>query len=106
MKQLTAILLALMLAGCQTGPNLIREKPVLVAIPQELYKCPLVTKWPNPQTLTDVQVAKLLVLLQRHNLTCHSSMEAIKKFQDEAQKIIDRDLPGTKNRITRFLPGK
>lgn len=82
-----AIVLAL-LAGCTTvRAPVVVPKTVLIEIPQDLMKCPGV-KVPDPSTLTDKQVASLILALDAANGECRASMEAIKKFQERVKREI------------------
>lgn len=87
-RVLVILLLAGLLAGCETtgtGP-LIQDKYTVVTPPDELYTCPQITKLPDPTTLTDLAVAKLIVRLDENNKTCGASMKALKKFYQTAQR--------------------
>lgn len=87
MKKLFIIPL-LMLTACQTAePQLVRTKIEVVTPDAAMYNCPVVTRYPDPEKLTDVQVAKLLVQLDRNNRTCKNSVDAIQKFLAEAKKV-------------------
>lgn len=79
----------LFLAGCGSDIKLIAPEYKIVKAPDELYDCPVEKKFPKPDTLTERQVGVLLLKLQRNNLACKNSIEAVKKFYDEAEKTID-----------------
>jgi hypothetical protein len=53
-----------------------------------MYNCPIVRTYPEVKTLTDSQVAKLLLQLRNNNLTCKNSLEAIRQFLAEAQRTV------------------
>ena len=60
MKAVVASIVALSLAGCVSAPQFItKEKLTVIEPDHSLYSCPSAGKFPNPDTLTDVQVAKL-----------------------------------------------
>lgn len=91
MKKLLIIPVALFLAGCQsTQPNLIQNQIVVVKPDPSFYNCPVVSRLPNKDSLTDLQVAKLLVQLYKHNKSCKNSLDYIQKFLDEAEEQYKR----------------
>lgn len=92
MKWIPIGLLALALGGCAAG---VPQKEVvtltknqLVKVPDDLYNCPVVKTFPASATLTDLQVAKLLVQLQRNNVTCKNSLVAVKEYLAKAAATI------------------
>lgn len=92
-KMLAIALACCTLGGCLTlqepQPQIIvQTKYKVVQIPDELYRCPQIKDWPNPSTLTDQQVGKLLVQLQSNNLNCAASLAAIKAYMKTANRII------------------
>ncbi len=89
MKWLGVIPLLLLLAACQhTQVALIAPEYKIVKAPDDLYKCPTVTKFPKDETLTDQEVGSLILKLQNNNVTCKRSLESIKQFYDDAEKTI------------------
>ena len=84
MKKLLIIAAALTLAGCQTEQVVTKTELQVVVPDRSLFVCPS-TKYPNPDTLTDVEVAKLLVILQRNNADCRRNMNAIRTYLEEAK---------------------
>jgi uncharacterized coiled-coil DUF342 family protein len=54
-----------------------------------MFYCQNVRRFPNPDTLTDAQVAKLLVELHSKNTECQKNMNSIYKTLDEARKKAD-----------------
>lgn len=90
-----AALLVLCLCGmgvaCQTtkAPPIQVQKLVATKIPPELLKCPGVD-WPKSETLTDKQVAKLLVQLNSAYKTCKISIESIKKWEVEVARELSQ----------------
>lgn len=87
MKYITVLLLSLFLIGCSDPvPQVIVKQTHTVIIPDtELFKCPIVTLFPKTETLTDIQVARLLTQVYNNNLVCKNSMEAIKRFLEKAK---------------------
>lgn len=90
MKKLFIIPLLLLLSGCaSTQPYLVKERLVVVDIPENLYAgCPLVKDFPNWKTLTDPDVADTIIRLYENNVKCYNAVQAIKKFQTSAKKRI------------------
>ena len=84
MKKLLIVAAALMLAGCQTEQVVTKTELQVVVPDRSMFVCPS-TKYPNPDTLTDVEVAKLLVILQRNNADCRRNMIAIRTYLEEAK---------------------
>lgn len=89
MKLLVAIAATLTLAGCAKAPppQLITKTEIQVYVPQKsLFYCQNVRRFPNPETLTDAQVAKLLVELHSKNTECQKNMNAVYKTLEGARK--------------------
>lgn len=61
---------------------------VQISVPESLFRCPQIRTIPEIETLTDVQVAKLIASLYKSNQTCDESMRAIKNYVAEANKRI------------------
>jgi hypothetical protein len=82
-KILGAIGIVISLAGCATtGPTTIVNNNVYVAIspPDTLYNCPQLAKFPNPKTLTNLQLANLITELVKDNRICGLSEKSIKDY--------------------------
>lgn len=94
MKKVIGIsLLTIVLAACSpSDPQLIQTQYKLVKPANAMYQCPVVTQFPDPKTLTDIQVARLLLTLYQNNMTCKNSIDAIKRFLDDAEKRIETGL--------------
>jgi uncharacterized lipoprotein YajG len=89
MKKIILLLSLLFLAGCNSQEQIVTSYKYMVVHPGEaMYYCPVLKGFPNWKTLTDSQVAKLIVQLQKNNLTCKSSIESIKTFLEDADKTI------------------
>lgn len=81
MKKIILLVVAMLLVGCNDQSQVLTSYKYMVAHPSEaMYYCPVVKQFPNWKTLTDSQVAKLIVQLQKNNLTCKSSIESIRRF--------------------------
>ena len=93
MKKLMYIIPAILLAGCATTPEqvLVRTEQVVIIPNESLFNCSSVHKFPKPETLTDAQVAELLVALHRNNTNCQRNINAIKKSLEEAKKTAEQN---------------
>jgi hypothetical protein len=59
-------------------------------MPQEsMFNCPTLASFPEPRTLTDVQVARLIVQLYQNNTTCRNSMTTLRQFLENAKKAAE-----------------
>lgn len=77
----------ILLTSCNDQAQVITSYKYMVVHPAEaMYECPVVKEFPNWKTLTDSQVAKLVVKLHQNNLTCKSSIESIRAFLDKEEK--------------------
>ena len=91
MKKIILLLAVVLLASCNDQTQVVTTYRHMVVHPDEaMYYCPVVKQFPNWKTLTDSQVAKLVVQLHKNNLTCKSSIESIRKFLTDADKIVKR----------------
>lgn len=89
MKRLL-LLLPLLLTGCsQTAVQLLAPEYKIVKAPDDLYNCPIETKFPNPDTLTNKQAGNLLLKVQTNNSICKNNMNALKQFYDDAEKTVN-----------------
>ena len=82
------VLLAFLLAGCNETQIISSYKYMVVHPDEAMYNCPVLKSWPKWQTLKDSEVAKIVIQLQKNNLTCKSSLDSIKQFLDEAETKI------------------
>ena len=86
-----ALLSALMLAGCGTTPiKLIQPEYKIVTPPENLYDCPVETQFPTTKKLTNEQVGKLILKLQKNNLSCKNSLDNIHTFMDQAKETVEK----------------
>lgn len=91
MKKIILLLAVVLLASCNDQTQVVTSYRHMVVHPDEaMYYCPVVKEFPNWKTLTDSQVAKLVVQLHKNNLTCKSSIESIRKFLNDADKVVKR----------------
>lgn len=91
MKKLLAIIPILMfLTACDPDQLAqVQYQYQVVLAPNSLYNCPVVTRWPKIETLTDLQVANLIVKLAQDNHICASSLASIKKYYADASARIE-----------------
>jgi uncharacterized protein YcfL len=92
MKLLLISFIALALTGCASKPPQILTKTEMqVVMPERtMFYCQNVRRFPNSETLTDAQVAKLLVELHLKNTECQKNMNAVYKFLDAAKKETEK----------------
>lgn len=91
MKRLVIILAALTLSGCASSPiKLIAPEYVVVKVPNELYNCSTVTKFPNTDNLTNEQVGQLILKLQKNNMVCKNSLDAVRQYLDDAETKVKK----------------
>lgn len=87
MKWLFALSLGLSLSACSSIPQMItKEKLTVVEPDRSLYSCPSVSRYPNPDTLTDAEVGRLLLSMERINSECRRNMKAIQTFIEQAKQ--------------------
>jgi hypothetical protein len=80
------LLLPLFLAACGGNPFVVRTTHQVVVPEESMFSCPTIEQLPESKTLTDIQVARLLVTLYQNNTQCKNSLLAIQKFLEEAKK--------------------
>jgi hypothetical protein len=93
MRLLIASIALIGLAGCAKAPppQFITKTELQVIVPDKtMFYCQNVRRFPNPDTLTDVQVAKLLVELHSKNTECQKNMNAVYKVLSEAKKETEK----------------
>ena len=89
MKYILLVSSLFLLTGCtQSAVTLLAPEYKVIKAPEALYNCPVETKFPKADKLTDQQVGALLLKLQNNNMTCKQSMEAIRQFYDDAEKTL------------------
>lgn len=94
MRTLIAVAAALTLTGCASAPppQIITKTELQVYVPERtMFYCQNVRRFPNPETLTDAQVAKLLVELHGKNTECQKNMNALYSTLEEAKKKADEN---------------
>jgi uncharacterized lipoprotein YajG len=93
MKKLMFIIPAILLAGCATAPEqvIVRTEQIVIIPNDSLFNCSSVRRFPNPENLTDTQVAELLIALHRNNTNCQRNINAIKMSLQEAKKTAEQN---------------
>ncbi len=90
MIKLVAVIVMLgMLSACAANkPNIIRTQTVVVMPSEAQLRCPDLPVVPsNIETMTDVDVAEYILELYKAGRICKGSLEGVKDFLLEAQKI-------------------
>ena len=93
MKQLFLLsTILLTLCSCDgVGTEMLTTTKHLVVLPEDkMYDCPLVDRFPDASMLTDIQVAEFIVKLHSSNVRCHNSINAIRKFLEDAKKTAEQ----------------
>jgi len=90
MNKLWILALPLVLMGCETTqPTILtKEKLYVVNVPEALYNCPELKYLPKIETLTDIEVAKVIVNLDKNNRTCRASIEAVRNYLSKAARAV------------------
>ncbi len=89
MKKVAALFLLLFLGACGSNSTHVisSQSFVIPNVPSTMFNCPVIEQWPNSDELTDLDVARLLVELQRNNLTCRNSIDALREFLSRATQV-------------------
>jgi len=97
MKSIICAGMMLMLAACSDSapqPQFVaRNKFIKIDVPANLYYCPVIVKFPSTVNMTDIEVARLLVQLQKNNISCANSMAAIQSYLSNAKLALEQQTP-------------
>lgn len=95
MTKFLALTVALLLfAACSTPEPVLTTVRHRVVMPEEsMFQCETVQSFPESRTLTDLQVARLLVELHQNNVRCRNSLESVKAFLERAQQETESPSP-------------
>jgi hypothetical protein len=86
MRTAAVLAAALLLGACASDDIVISTTKYRVVIPEEsMFTCDVVERFPDSRTLTDLQVARLLVDLHQNNIRCRNSMQAIRDFLEDSR---------------------
>jgi hypothetical protein len=88
-KVLACLPLALILSACQTTQLLTTKEQVVILPSETMYNCPTATYYPKPETLTEIQVARIIVELNKSNKICKNSIESIRRYLEESKASIE-----------------
>jgi len=83
-----AVTVCLALSGCMTPKTVVVDdsKFIVIVPPKTLMNCPQVGKAPNPETLTNKQIADYISKLRRYSQECKINMDAIERYVAKMQK--------------------
>ena len=88
MRLILGLGLIILLSACAPDDRIVTSQNLSIpSISPSMFNCPVIERWPNPEELTDLEVARLLVELRRNNTLCRNSMDAIREFLQRAQVI-------------------
>ena len=86
-------LIAFALVGCaKKNPpqTLVKTEQVVIIPDRTLFNCPNVRRFPDPESLTDAEVAELVITLHSNNTKCQKNINAIWKTLEENKKTIEQ----------------
>lgn len=88
-KIIATVIMLGMLTACGTvKPNIIKTQTIVVMPSESQLRCPDLPVVPsNIETMTDVDVADYILELYKAGRICKGSLEGVKEFLLEAQKI-------------------
>lgn len=90
MRAAVALLTGLMVSACASEPAVVTTTKYRVVMPDEsMFACDTVTRFPEARTLTDLQVARLMVELHQNNIRCRNNMSAIRQFLEDAKSRVE-----------------
>jgi hypothetical protein len=89
MKNILALSSMLLLCGCGTT-FLTKEKPMVVMPDKSLFECPKTVVIPPIETLTDIQVAQIIIELKTDLEVCANKNKSIEAFLTAAKKRLEQ----------------
>lgn len=93
-KSLALLVVLLVFTACSSPEPVLTTVRHRVVMPEEsMFQCDTVQSFPESRTLTDLQVARLLVELHQNNVRCRNSIESIKAFLERAQQEAEAPPP-------------
>lgn len=87
---IVAMILSLLVAACSNTrltQTLDQTTVTVVNPPKSLYNCPQVGKIPDPETLTNQEVADFIEKLYRYQKICKINIEKIRQYVERANRI-------------------
>ena len=106
MRTAAALIGVLLLGACGSDDPVVTSTKYRVVIPEEsMFACDTVERFPESRTLTDLQVARLLVELHQNNVRCRNSVQAIRQFlEDSRARIETGEEPSPQSAPQRRVP--
>jgi len=90
MRAAVALLAGLLVTACASEPAVVTTTRYRVVMPDEsMFACDIVSRFPEARTLTDLQVARLLVDLHQNNVRCRNNMSAIRQFLEDSKVRVE-----------------
>lgn len=89
-------LIGITLSGCGTFKSdtsttiVTQQRVVIIEPPRTLYRCPQVSELPDPDTLTNQEVANIIVELSEANSVCKTNIDAIRDYVARAKANVER----------------
>jgi hypothetical protein len=85
------VTLCLALGSCASNKAMKEFRTItkieVIEPPKSLYNCPQIKTIPDPETLTNQEVADFISLLYQHNKTCGISLDKIEAFVERAKVL-------------------
>lgn len=69
---------------------LTKEKPIVVMPDRSMFECPTNGPLPDPATLTDIQVAQLIIELKSDLEICRNKIESVQQFLVKAKERLEK----------------
>lgn len=89
MRALAVASLFLFSACSSVQPELVTVRHRVVMPDESMMQCSVTSDFPDPARLTDMQVARLLLQLYQDNAQCKNSMDAVRKFLEDARVQVE-----------------
>jgi hypothetical protein len=84
------VFLALFMGGCSSTQMLTTKEQIVILPSASMYNCPTLESFPKPDSLTDIQVAFLIVQLHKNNKICKNSIDSIKRYLEESKTTLEK----------------
>jgi hypothetical protein len=75
-----------LLSGCTKTITVEVPRTVVISVPKPLINCPDINKFPNPDTMTNKQLADTITDLYKKHKVCKINMNKIQEYVDQAVK--------------------
>ena len=90
MRAAVALAAGFLVSACASEPAVVTTTRYRVVMPDEsMFACDTVSRFPEARTLTDLQVARLMVELHQNNIRCRNNMNAIHQFLEDAKTRVE-----------------